>query len=224
MTAPSASTAVPTAVLNRDLVSRRRQQIVKAALKLFRRNGYGATSVSEIAAAANLPVATLYRYVNKKSDILYMLTLDLMPDIVAAIETALAGTGTTAERLEQGIRGYIRAIAKRRTHIKIMYWDTHWLSSDEQEVIKGEERRTRRLFEELLERGVWEGVLRPVNTFIAAQNIILAGHAWAIKGFLFKETVTLDDYIDAQVQLLLGGLLNASGPTISRPPRHGDGS
>jgi len=203
---------VPTEVANDALVSERRAVIVNAAVELFRRKGYGATSVSEIAELAGLPIGTLYRYVAKKSDILYLLALDLMPPLIEAIEDALASHDSIEDKLRYGIRGYLEAIAQRRTHIKVMYWDTHWLSPDEQAVLKVEEGRTRELFEEVLEQGVAEGVIRPVNVLVAAQNIILAGHAWALKGFLFKDAVSLDDYIEEQVDFLMRGLLQ-SPPT-----------
>lgn len=198
---------VPTEVANDALVTERRAVIIKAAVELFRRKGYGSTSVSEIAEQAGLPIGTLYRYIAKKSDILYLLALDLMPPLIKAIEGALASHDTIEDKLRFGIRSYLRAIADRRTHIKVMYWDTHWLSPDEQAVLKVEEGRTRELFEEVLEQGIAEGVVRPVNVLIAAQNIILAGHAWALKGFLFKDAVSLDDYIEEQVDFLMRGLL-----------------
>lgn len=198
---------VATDVANDELVTERRAVIINAAVELFRRKGYGATSVSEIAELAGLPIGTLYRYVAKKSDILYLLALDLMPPLIEAIEQALAGHDAIEDKLRYGIRSYLQAIAERRTHIKVMYWDTHWLSPDEQAVLKTEEGRTRQLFEQVLEQGIAEGVVRPVNVLVASQNIILAGHAWALKGFLFKDAVSLDDYIKEQVDFLLRGLL-----------------
>jgi AcrR family transcriptional regulator len=203
---------VHTEVANDALVTERRAVIIKAAVELFRRKGYGSTSVSEIAELAGLPIGTLYRYVSKKSDILYLLALDLMPPLIGAIEGALASHDTVEDKLRYGIRSYIEAIAQRRTHIKVMYWDTHWLAPDEQAVLKVEEGRTRELFEGVLEEGIAQGVVRPVNVLVAAQNIILTGHAWALKGFLFRDAISLDDYIEEQVDLLTRGLLRSDLP------------
>jgi AcrR family transcriptional regulator len=211
--AASGRPRVPTEVANDALVTERRAVIIQAAVELFRRKGYGSTSVSEIAELAGLPIGTLYRYIAKKSDILYLLALDLMPPLIEAIENALASHETTEDKLRYGIRSYLRAIAQRRTHIKVMYWDTHWLAPDEQAVLKVEEGRTRELFEDVLEQGIAEGVIRPGNVLVAAQNIILTGHAWALKGFLFKDAVSLDDYIEEQVDFLMRGLLQSQHPT-----------
>jgi AcrR family transcriptional regulator len=210
---------VPTDVANDALVTERRAVIINAAVELFRRKGYGSTSVSEIAEQAGLPIGTLYRYIAKKSDILYLLALDLMPPLIEAIEGALAAHDTIEDRLRYGIRSYLQAIASRRTHIKVMYWDTHWLSPDEQAVLKVEEGRTRELFEEVLEQGIAKGVVRPVNVLVAAQNIILTGHAWALKGFLFKDAISLDAYVEEQVDFLLRGLLQSPPIATSRGSR-----
>lgn len=209
---------VHTEVANDALVTERRAVIVKAAVELFRRKGYGSTSVSEIAELCGLPIGTLYRYISKKSDILYLLALDLMPPLIEAIEGALASHDTIEDKLRYGIRSYLEAIAPRRTHIKVMYWDTHWLAPDEQAVLKVEEGRTRELFEEVLEQGIAQGIVRPVNVLVAAQNIILAGHAWALKGFLFRDAVSLDDYIEEQVDFLMRGLLQ---PDRTKGPSRG---
>jgi AcrR family transcriptional regulator/DNA-binding CsgD family transcriptional regulator len=197
---------VPTGVADEGLVTQRRAKIVAAALDLFRRRGYGATSVSEIAEAAGLPIGTLYRYITKKSDILYLLTQDIMPSLIEAIETSSQVGTTPEEKLRLGIRGYLAAVAQRRVHIKIMYWDTHWLEPHEQAVIKAEEERTRQLIERLIEGGIEAGALRPVNVLVAAENVILAGHAWALKGFMLRDQISLDDYITEQVELLVDGL------------------
>jgi AcrR family transcriptional regulator/DNA-binding CsgD family transcriptional regulator len=212
---------VRSATTDNSLVARRRRAIVAAALELFRKKGYGATSVSEIAALADLPIGTLYRYITKKSDILYLLTLDLTPSLIDAIEEALVEDADVERRLRNGIRGYLYAIAQRRTHVKIMYWDTHWLEPAEQSVIKAEEERTRQLFEAVIEEGIAGRVFRPVNTLVAAENIILAGHAWAIKGFMFNGEIALDDYVEEQVDFLIGGLLPQPGSSRRGSSRSG---
>ena len=47
----------------------RRQAIYRAAARLFAENGYGATTVEEIAEEAGVSVPTLYSYVSSKADL-----------------------------------------------------------------------------------------------------------------------------------------------------------
>ena len=47
----------------------RREAIYRAAARLFAENGYGATTVEEIAEEAGVSVPTLYSYVSSKADL-----------------------------------------------------------------------------------------------------------------------------------------------------------
>jgi AcrR family transcriptional regulator len=63
---------------------RTRRTIQEVAMRLFASQGYGATSVEQIAAAAEISPPTFYRFYRDKEDI--VLTLDLAPILDAAEE------------------------------------------------------------------------------------------------------------------------------------------
>jgi TetR/AcrR family transcriptional regulator, lmrAB and yxaGH operons repressor len=87
---------------------RHRGAIVRAAVTLFRRNGYAATGINEIAEVSGAPKGSLYHYFpNGKDEI-----------AEAAIRFAGAGLVTTLEKLEKEhdsasamIRAYCRLLA-----------------------------------------------------------------------------------------------------------------
>ena len=53
-----------------ELVTKRRNQIMKTAMKLFRRNGYHATTMREICKHARVNMGSFYDYFGSKQDIL----------------------------------------------------------------------------------------------------------------------------------------------------------
>jgi AcrR family transcriptional regulator len=63
---------------------RTRQTIQEVAMRLFASQGYGATSVEQISAAAEISPPTFYRFYRDKEDV--VLTLDLTPILDAAEE------------------------------------------------------------------------------------------------------------------------------------------
>lgn len=201
----SGHSLVQTTVQDSELVALRRGHIVDAAVELFRKKGYGGTSVRDIARAAGLPVGTLYQYIATKSDILYLVALDTALEVNKAIDDALRSPGSDGEKVVNALKAFLYAIAERRARVKIVYWDTHRLPAPLRQTVVAEETRVRELLRVVLDRGVEAGVFRPVNTFLLAQNIILFGHAWAIKGWALKDAISLDQYIEDQLDLLMHG-------------------
>jgi AcrR family transcriptional regulator len=67
--------------------------ILEAALLLFRRVGFGGTSVRDIAQQANVTSAALYHYFSSKNDILLTLMTRAMEQNLDGVENALANAG-----------------------------------------------------------------------------------------------------------------------------------
>ena len=63
-----------------------KEQIVKAALKLFATHGYGSASVRQIAKAARVSPALMYNYFNSKEDVLKEIVSRGFDDIKKSLE------------------------------------------------------------------------------------------------------------------------------------------
>lgn len=61
-----------------ELVQKRRTQIMKAAMALFRKNGYHATTMRQICRKANVNMGSFYDYFGSKGDILVYLYKEMM--------------------------------------------------------------------------------------------------------------------------------------------------
>jgi AcrR family transcriptional regulator len=76
---------------NQRIKDERREQIMRAGLKIFAQKGLAATKISDIAATANLSYGLVYHYFHDKEELYYTL-----------VERALQGsTRVTARALEQ---------------------------------------------------------------------------------------------------------------------------
>jgi AcrR family transcriptional regulator len=67
----------------------RRQAIYRAAARLFAENGYGATTVEEIAGEAGVSVPTLYSYVSSKADLVVVAIYALDRELIDAEKQAI---------------------------------------------------------------------------------------------------------------------------------------
>jgi AcrR family transcriptional regulator len=83
--------------------TRTREAVERAAMRLFGTQGYAATTVEQIAAAAEISTATFYRYYSDKEDIVFGADdRDLVEELIAARppdETVAATMGALFQRL-----------------------------------------------------------------------------------------------------------------------------
>jgi AcrR family transcriptional regulator len=86
----------------------RRKQIADHALELFQANGYGAVSMRRIADAAGCTVMTLYRYYDRKIDILRDLWARVFASLFDELDRIAAACPDPAERINAVALGYVR--------------------------------------------------------------------------------------------------------------------
>jgi AcrR family transcriptional regulator len=87
--------------------SGRRDAILNAALELFAKQGYQATGIDEIGAAAGVSGPAIYRHFGSKQDLLaaaFARTLDVSRERIAEL---LTGAETPAEKLETFVRATV---------------------------------------------------------------------------------------------------------------------
>jgi TetR/AcrR family fatty acid metabolism transcriptional regulator len=77
----------------------KRDRILKAAVKVFARNGFHATRVSEVAKAAGVADGTIYLYFKSKEELLVSLFEDRVSKLLAFMEESLPKLEGAPERL-----------------------------------------------------------------------------------------------------------------------------
>jgi AcrR family transcriptional regulator len=159
----------------------RRAQIFRAACEAIARKGYDKTSVREIAAAAGLPIATLYLYVRNKEDILHMITQGLMEDIFRDFRENLSAEGTAGEKLARAIGSYLGYVDRNRKYINLVYRETRSLSRENREKIFAIERDFARLWQEILEEGVAAGEFEIAEPALTAELVYFLCNVWSIR-------------------------------------------
>lgn len=77
----------------------KRDRILKAAVKVFAKNGFYATRVSEVAKAAGVADGTIYLYFDSKDDLLVSLFEDRVSKLLAFMSESLPRLPSAPERL-----------------------------------------------------------------------------------------------------------------------------
>ncbi|MDN5748972.1 MAG: TetR/AcrR family transcriptional regulator [Pseudonocardia sp.] len=92
----------------------RMAEIRAAALELFARHGYAATTMADIGAAVGVRGPSLYRHVTAKQDLLVEIMTSTMDALIATHISAVATTADPTERLRRAVDAHVRFHARHR--------------------------------------------------------------------------------------------------------------
>lgn len=149
-----------------------REDILEAAAQIFRRKGYHATSMQDIARAVHLQKASLYHHVSSKQEILVALLDRALDLLIAAMEEVLAQPLPPQEKLRRAILSYTRALAEHRDLAAVLLLEFRFLD----ETVRQRHIRRRdafeRLWRELLKEGQVQGVFHFQRVDLAARAVL----------------------------------------------------
>jgi AcrR family transcriptional regulator len=203
-------------VENESLVERRYHELIAAALRLFERRGFDRTTIEEIADELGLSVGAIYRYVERKEDILLLTLAHTLWQFQAEVAAATGALDDPADRLRRAIDVYYRTIARDTRSTLLAYRESYVLEGERRQLVKDLERETNRIFEAILADGVARGAFRACDVALTAYTIVMLGHMWALKRWYLGRALTLDEYIERQSALVLDAL---AAPGRARPAR-----
>ena len=84
---------IKTATKDASLIRDRREQLIRAAIKVFGEKGFHQTTVRDIGRAARLTQGTIYNYVRSKEDILFLVCDRVVTEYQDSVRRALSAEG-----------------------------------------------------------------------------------------------------------------------------------
>lgn len=195
---------VPTLVKDERLIKKRRNQIIKSAIQLFKQKGFHRTTTREIAQNAGFSIGTLYEYIRQKEDILYLVCDSIFEQFRVRMEKALPSYGSSKERLESAIHAYYKLVDDMQDEMLVMYQETKSLEKDALKYVLKKEQDFVAIFEPLIRDCVQENVfqLSEIEIKTYAHNILVMGQMWAFRRWMLGKLYTIDEYIDLQLKFI----------------------
>jgi TetR/AcrR family fatty acid metabolism transcriptional regulator len=92
----------------------KRKKILQAAIKVFARNGFYQSKISEIAKAAEVADGTIYLYFNNKDDILINLFEEEMTAIISEMRSKIAKENDPRKKIEQFAKTHMGLLKKNK--------------------------------------------------------------------------------------------------------------
>lgn len=180
----------------------RRQDIVKAAAKLFRRNGFNGTSTRDIACAVGMHSGSLFCHFKSKDALLYEVMQEGMRSALARQTIVLLAEHDAATTLRQLIRSHFDTLlGPSRDFMHAVLYESRSLNRRQQNVIaklQGDYEATwTPVLQELASTGCLQGEVSLARHLIFG---LLNGSAlW----FNPTKGVSIDDLTDAVVALCI---------------------
>ena len=205
-------TDIPTTVKNKELVSKRREQIVLSAIKLFSRKGYFKTTLKDLAEETGLSHGSIYDYVGCKDDIIYLIHDFLAGMAMESLDSISQEIKDPIEKLHRMISAEFRTINQWSNALLLLFRESYVVKKDSLTQMLSKERSHLTKFEDVLQECIDKGALQNCNIRIAS-NIIkgmidsCALKRWDLRGYasaaelekfilemIFKGLSISDDY------------------------------
>jgi TetR/AcrR family fatty acid metabolism transcriptional regulator len=198
----------------------KKEQIAQAALNVFSRKGYAATSVREIAEAAKVGKGTLYEYFRTKADIFLAATKQWLNRFETRFSARLEGIEDPAQRLAALARAFVELVdpldpmdARMSAEViqqgiledGVLFNRPHEI----REMMAG----TRKMVEQILLDGIASGLFKAETARHVGQIAVnLLGY---LDGILLHATVTkndfdLKDHVDFYLETLISSISDIS--------------
>ena len=193
---------------NKEILRKRHEQIVDAVSPLFSKKGYHNTSVRDIASALNMNIASLYKYVSTKDDILFLFYKRIQEQWTEVIKSSIeAEDQDPVEQLKSLIRTGLEHCLRLKDEILTIFVESRHLERDSLHIVLSTETEFVRSIEKLINRGLESGQFKTNDTFLTANIIQYLLMIYPLRGWSFKDRYTFEQI----VKIMTGFVFNALG-------------
>ena len=196
------SNTITSSIKDTNLVAKRRRQIVKGALKLFKQKGFHRTTTREIAQECGFSIGTLYEYIRTKEDVLFLVYEAINDHVYKHLESVLDLERPTVHNLMTAIESYYRLMDEMQEEVIILYQEVKSLPIDVREIVLQKEKD----MVIMLKRAIklcGAKAMTDDEAELIANNIFVQGHMWGFRRWMLQKQFSIDQYIDLQMSLIL---------------------
>ena len=198
---------VKTSVKDEHLIEKRRDQMIRAAVTLFKEKGFHRTTTREIAKEAGFSIGTLYEYIRTKEDVLYLVCDSIYHEVHTRLSQITAKNGTTSE-LKTAIRHYYGVIDDMSDEFVVMYQETKSLPKGALEYVLTKELEMTDIFHQIINGCIQSGELElsMAQAHLYAHTVVVQGQMWAFRRWALHKEYTIEQFTALQIELLQHGM------------------
>jgi AcrR family transcriptional regulator len=191
---------------NKELALKKQRQICKGAMSVFRTKGFHATSIREIAKASRMSLGSLYYYIEKKEDILFLVHKEVLSQIYSRLEESVKSHDDPATQLVHALRELFDLTCELKDEMLFIYTETKSLKKKYLREILEREAEFVKAIESLIRRGVEEGKFVCRHPDIYANILAFTGTIVPLRGWNILPNHSEEEVFNELVDLFLRGL------------------
>lgn len=183
-----------------------RLRILREAAALFRRRGYRATSMADLAEAVGITKSSLYHHFPSKDALLLEICQITVDRTMPMIEAILASDLPPAEKLEQAITTHLVEGLRDRDNLACFVQEGRNLEPIGLEAYLAKRDRYERLFRDILTEGMHVGAFRTLDVRLTAMALLgmcNSSVAWYRPGGGYPPEVIAKHFADLAVRAVV---------------------
>jgi AcrR family transcriptional regulator len=192
----------------REAVADPRQEILRAAARLFQQQGYDATSMNDVAAALKLSKGGLYHHFQSKDEILFDLMNHAMDITEERVINPVKAIADPEERLRTLIRRHIAVVlSERDREITVMLHENHPLSPSLRKRINARKKDYVHFLENLISEVQRARGSKGTVTARAAAFAVLGMLNWIYQWYSPEGSLREESLVQQYTEILFQGAL-----------------
>lgn len=187
----------------------KRNLILAHAVRLFAAQGYAATEMEAISAAAGVAKGSLYRYFKGKEDLFLAAADSCLEQLAEFVFESIACLDDPVAMIRTAFRAIARFCEKRPEVMEIMAQERAIFRRRQPARTSMHRERNRPIFTALVQRGIDEGRFRQVDPDEVVQTFLYLMNGLILTARLEGTEHKLSEQADRSVQYLLHGILKS---------------
>jgi AcrR family transcriptional regulator len=187
----------------REAISKlKRERILATAVDLFYRQGYGKTTLEQVASELQVTKPFIYAHFASKNELLAEICSRAIQLAHESLNRALAKDASVTERLETVVGDFLRAVLDHQPNAMIYSREEKELAQKDRDAINQLRREFDHRLVELMEQGVASGEFQVTDVHLTA--LAIGGIVgWAPVWFRANGRLSLDAVVTQLVALVL---------------------
>jgi AcrR family transcriptional regulator len=188
----------------------REDQLLEAATRLFKEQGYHNTSMQDLADALGVQKGSLYYYIESKEELLRTLLERATSFLGARIDEIYAQDLSPVEKLRQALENHAEAMMDNLDLVAVYLNEYRNLPPERLQESLAVRKHYERVLMQILEDGIARGDFRPVNVKMTVYGL-LGMLNWTHQWFSPEGEYSSKEIAALLADLALNGLLDGNG-------------
>ena len=187
------------------MTTRTRQDVVRAAGRLFAARGFHGTSMRDLGEELGLLGSSLYSHVDSKEQLLVEVVEQGAALFQAHADQVAASRRSPEDKMAGLVRGHVEIITSNQDQSATFLNEARFLPNDSRAAIVAMRDRYEATFREVIAAGVSAGAFREQNAALASIMVLSVLNA-VIRWYRPSGSLTPTELADAMVEFVMDGL------------------